>query len=391
VSIAATPDIPRSAPTWPDKDGRAPSPPRRPLTLVLNKLIVSLYRSVGFAVLTLILVGLVSFLFTKLFFLANRSWIAPTLISPTDERVVRLNAEIVQQSALRDKLIGERSALDVNLRDAERRVATGTALQESLNRAAQSEAHARHGERERLQHLSTELDEVRGQVAEATRQFASTSRTSLEEQYQAGLTTRDRYIAGSLQLGQLAQANLALAEKDSELGARRQQMKRDAAALVSATRGLDTGHAAVNVDSLRLRQDFMRGALDVARAHDELKAFGEAQTSLDHSIGRYNELLKVLTAAPLLKAVNEKITVAFVPYENLSHAHTGSPVFACRVGMFACRRVGQVKQVLSGEVSVHSPVDSKNERGLMLELALEDGGHAAQDQVLFLNHAPLLF
>jgi len=27
----------------------------------------------------------------------------------------------------------------------------------------------------------------------------------------------------------------------------------------------------------------------------------------------------------------------------------------------------------------------------MLELALEDGGHAAQDQVLFLNHAPLLF
>jgi hypothetical protein len=388
VSVAANPDVPR--PAWAEKIDLAPNSPRRPLTLVLNKFIVTLYRTVGFVVLTLILLGLVSFLFTKVFFLFNRSWIAPTLVSPTDERVVRLNAEIVQQSALRDKLLGERAVLEVSLRDAERREATGMTLQESLTRAARAEANARSSERQRLQRLSSELDEVRSQVAEATRQFADVSRESLDEQYQSGLTTRDKYAAGNLQLGQLAQTNLTLAEKDSELTARGEQMKRDADALVSATRTLDPARAPLNVDSLRLRQDFMRGALDVAKAQDERKACTDVQTSLDRSVARYDELLKVLSESPLLKALSGKITIAFVPYQNLTNVHTGSTVFACRLGMFVCRKVGQINQVLSGEVSVHSPIESKNERGLMLELSLEDGGHAAQDQVLFLNHAPLL-
>jgi hypothetical protein len=389
VSDAASPDV--SRPAWPERTGRASGPARRSLRSVWNKLIVSLYRTVGFVVLTLILLGLVSFLFTKLFFLFNRSWIAPTLVSPTDERVVRLSAEIVQQSALRDKLLNERGLLVVNLRDAERREATGTALRQSLTRAARSEANARSSERQRLQRLASELGEVRGQVAEATRQFADVSRKSLDEQYQSGLTTHDRYVTGSLQLGQLAQTNLALAEKDSELTARSEQMKRDADALVSATRTLNPAGAALNVDSLRLRQDFMRGALDVARAQDERKAYLDAQATMDRVVARYDDLLKVLSDSPLLKALTGKITIAFVPYQNLSSVHTGSAVLACRVRMFGCRRVGQVSQILSGEVSVHSPIDSKNERGLMLELSLEDGGHAAQAQVLFLNHAPLLF
>jgi F0F1-type ATP synthase membrane subunit b/b' len=370
---------------------RATSSLLRWLTSVFNKLIVSLYRTVGFVVLTLILVGLVSFLFTKLFFLFNRSWIAPTLLSPTDERIVRLNSEIVQQSTLRDKLLVERASLEVNLKDAERRASTGASLSQSLTLAVKNEAKVRHGERQRLLQLSNTLDEVRKQVADATGQFADVSSKSLQEQYQAGLTTRDRLLSGGLQLGQLAQANLALAEKASELEARGDQMKRDAHALVSAILAPNSAHAHLNVDSLRLRQDFMRGALDVARAQDEIKAYTDALTTTDRSIARYGELLKVLSEAPLLKALSGSITIAFVPYENLTNVHKGSGVFACRVGMVGCRRVGQVNQVLSGEVSVHSPVDSKNERGLMLELALQEGGDAAQDQVLFLNHAPLFF
>ena len=363
----------------------------RSLSLALNKLIVSIYRTFGFIVLTLILLGLVSFLFTKLFFLFNRSWISPTLLSPTDERIVRLNAEIVQQSTLRDKLLVERGALEVNLKDAQRRTSTGASLSQALTLAARNEAKIRHTERRRLLQLSSTLDEVRNQVSDASRQFGNISRKSLDEQYQAGLTTQDRYVSGGLQLGQLAQANLALAEKASDLEARGVQLKRDADALVSAIVAPNPKNGRLNIDSLRLRQDFMRGALDVARAQDEIKAYTEALKTTDRSIDRYSELLKVLSEAPLLKALSGNITIAFVPYENLTNVHNGSAVFSCRVGMFGCRKVGQVNQILSGEVSVHSPVDTKNERGLMLELALQGADHAGQDQVLFLNHAPLFF
>jgi hypothetical protein len=211
----------------------------------------------------------------------------------------------------------------------------------------------------------------------------------LEEQYAAGLTTKDRYVAGNMQLGQLAQAKLALAEKDSELASRQEQLRRDAAALGSAAR--ISGHASLNVDSLRLRQDYVRGSLEIAKAQAERKAYLDARVAMVRSIARYDELLRVLAESPLLKALAGRVTVAFVPYANLANASPGSAVHACRVGMVVCRRVGQVTQVLSGEVSVHSPVDAKTERGLMLELALEDGGSAAQERVLFLDHAPFYF
>jgi hypothetical protein len=369
----------------------APSPRRRPLALVWSKLIVSAYRIVGFVVLTTILVGLLSFLFTRVFYLFNRSWIAPTLLSATDERMVRLNSEIVHQSMQRDRLLVERTSLEVGLSDAQRRAETGVSIRASLLHTALNEAKARWGERQRLHELSGTLDAVRNQVAEANRQFSDVSRKTLDEQFQAGLTTRDRYVSGGLQLGQLAQANLALAEKASDLAARREQMKREADALLSATLGSDPGAAHLNVDALRLRQDFMRAALDVAKAQDEIKAYTEALATMDRSIARYGDLLKVLSEDPLLKALNGSITMAFVPYENLAQAHQGAPVFACRLDMLWCHKVGQVNQTLPGEVSQHSPVESKNERGLMLEMKLQDGGHAEQNQVLFLNHAPFWF
>jgi hypothetical protein len=367
----------------------APGPRRRPLALVWSKLIVSAYRAVGLVVLTAILVGLVSFLFTRIFYLFNQSWIAPTLLSPTDERIVHLSAEMVHQNTQRDRLLVERTSLQVGLSDAQRRAEMGASIREALTRAAFNEAKARRGERRRLHELSGTVNAVRNQVVEATRQFSDVSRKTLDDQLQAGLTTRDRYVSGGLQLGQLAQTNLALAEKASDLAARREQMKREAEALLSATVGEERGAAHLNVDGLRLRQDFVRSALDVAKARDEITGYSEALAPLDRSIARYDDLLKVLAEDPLLKALHGNATMAFVPYQNLSRVRQGAPVFACRLDMLWCHKAGQIAQILPGELSQHSPVEAKNQRGVMLEITLVDDGQAARNQVLFLDHAPL--
>jgi hypothetical protein len=240
-----------------------------------------------------------------------------------------------------------------------------------------------------LHALSGTLDAVRNQVVEATQQFSDVSKKTLDEQLQAGLTTKDRYVSGGLQLGQLAQTNLALAEKASDLAARRVQMKREAEALLAATMGSDPGAAHLNVDALRLRQDYVRASLDAAKARDEIKGFTEAMATLDRSVARYDDLIKVLSEDPLLKALNGSVSMAFVPYENLPKAKQGVPVFACRFDMLWCRKVGQIERVLPGEVTQHSAVDSKNERGVMVEISLRDSGDAARNQVLFLDHAPL--
>jgi len=369
---------------------RPGSPPRtrRPLPLAINKAIVSLYKTFGFVVLTAILLGLAAFLFTKVFFLFNRSWIAPALISRSDDRVMRLNAEILQQTTLRDKLVGERAQVEASLKDAERRIAAGHRLQASLTRVAATEARSRRTESRRLAQLTSALAETKQHAEAASRDFATVSRKTLEEQYSAGLTTQDRYVAGSLQLSQLAQANLALLEKDSELTARNERMMREPDALLVSTKGVSPS-GPVDANSLRLSQDFTNAVLDVEKAKDDKRALLSGLDVIDRSIGRYDELLKSLSEAPLLKARSGRLMTAFVPYPNLGSVHEESPVYACRLGMLLCRTVGRVGYSLSGEVSIHSPIDAKNERGVMVELKLDNPDSAVRDDVLFVNYAPL--
>jgi hypothetical protein len=79
-----------------------------------------------------------------------------------------------------------------------------------------------------------------------------------------------------------------------------------------------------------------------------------------------------------------------IPYANARNAAKGSPVFACKIGPMWCHKVGTVAEVLPSEVQVTSPRGGKTERGLMVELKLDDID-AAREDVLFTGDKPLGF
>ena len=60
----------------------------------LATLTVAGYRMLGFAVLGVIVVVLLGYLATRLFYLVDRTWVVPTIVSPTDERVLALQTEL---------------------------------------------------------------------------------------------------------------------------------------------------------------------------------------------------------------------------------------------------------------------------------------------------------
>jgi hypothetical protein len=96
-----------------------------------------------------------------------------------------------------------------------------------------------------------------------------------------------------------------------------------------------------------------------------------------------------LAQSPYLKAIENKVTLAFVPNQNLRNIKLGTPLYGCFWGLVWCRKVGTVKAVLDGEVQDIHPHDENIQRGVMLEIDVTDWG--ASEAVLFAGSKPLWF
>lgn len=98
-------------------------------------------------------------------------------------------------------------------------------------------------------------------------------------------------------------------------------------------------------------------------------------------------VVKRLEAAPYLRAVNNKVVLAFVPYQNLRNVKLGTKLYACAWGLVACSNVGKVTAVLDGEITEQHPHDESIQRGVMVEIDVSSA--AAGETVLFAGSKPL--
>ncbi|MET0409937.1 MAG: hypothetical protein ABW217_01510, partial [Polyangiaceae bacterium] len=106
----------------------------------LNRVLVSAYKVIGFGLLTLILLGIVSYVGTHLFYLVYRSWVVPTVISPNDPLVLDLRARLAHEDWMRHKLLSERGTIEVQLRKARREAELERTFEVDFRRAMQKEA-----------------------------------------------------------------------------------------------------------------------------------------------------------------------------------------------------------------------------------------------------------
>ncbi len=116
---------------------------------------------------------------------------------------------------------------------------------------------------------------------------------------------------------------------------------------------------------------------------------GQRIESLKLRIKDQDAVVGRLAQSPYLKAIENKVTLAFVPNPNLKNVKLGTPLYGCVWGLVWCRKVGTVKAVLDGEVQDIHPHDESIQRGLMLEISVSDWG--ASQTVLFAGGKPLWF
>jgi hypothetical protein len=99
-------------------------------------------------------------------------------------------------------------------------------------------------------------------------------------------------------------------------------------------------------------------------------------------------LVHRLEQSPYLRAVNSKVVLAFVPYQNLRNVKLGTKLYGCSWGLVFCSRVGKITATIDGEVQDIHPHDESIQRGIMVEVELSTPS-AEGETVLFAGSKPL--
>jgi uncharacterized coiled-coil protein SlyX len=253
--------------------------PRPRFWTAIQPSIVKIYKIAGMIALTGILIGLLGFLVTNIFYFFDHTWVRPVVLSPTHQKVVEASTQLA----------------DAKLRASQ---------------------------------LETEKVEIDERLAEIERTIASD----------------DKFL--------------------SEIGTDK-----------------------ATPDQWQLRREVDRVELEKENAAGNRAPLGQRLASLKLRQAEQDAVVKRLEASPYLRAVNNKVVLAFVPYQNLRNVKLGTKLYGCAWGLVACKTVGKVTAVLDGEVTDMHPHDESVQRGIMVEIDVSSA--AAGDKVLFAGGKPL--
>jgi hypothetical protein len=194
--------------------------------------------------------------------------------------------------------------------------------------------------------------------------------------------------------GQLADARLRSSQLDTEkveIEANLAEIERSVA--LDEKFLLDVGTLAdapklTTADQVAIRAQVDRAKLNKENQLGRKKPLEARLISLALRIKEQEQVVHRLEQSPYLRAVNGKVVLAFVPYQNLKHIKVGTKLYGCSWGLVMCSRVGKVKATIDGEVQDIHPHDQSVQRGVMVEIELSTPS-AEGNSVLFAGGKPL--
>jgi len=337
------------------------------------KLLVNTYRALGFVVLSIIVVILVSYIATAAFYFVSDSWIQPMVVSRSDERVLALEAQVAEQEGVRDRIIAD-------LSQADRNIELQQEFQAEFVKAVRADMEGRKAALTRVRKLAQGYEGTRKKIESSNAAYASESRRRMKREYAAGMIDRSDMLNGKFQLAQISGSNLSLAERQAEYETRAEELETEAGALEDLLNETG-GEEALSFEVLQIKQEYQQSRLESLKAIEDREA-------LQAALIRQDEVLAGLRSSPYLRALADEAQVAFVPYDNMQNLSPGAELHSCKLEMIFCHRVGSVIEVLPGEVTFKHPHREKIVRGQLVELDLDEDA-AAEKDVLFVGGSPL--
>jgi hypothetical protein len=307
------------------------------------------------------------------FYAMNTSWAAPVILSASDDKSLDFTEKMVTSRQSLENLVVDKKRLDGSISEMTGHRAALLALAPELQAAiVREKQHNRAAgpqliqldQQKRADNAKTQAVMVKVKEVEAM----------IDKDLAAGLITK----------GDAATQRTALNQAENSYT----DSKINEVMLTDAILEKTTTHTK-SLDVLdkqaELRSEIAQ--MDIAIAVAEKQLHEESQ-----QIDRLRKAIATAKQTPYYLSVSGggPVHFAFVPYDNQGGVAAGSPIYDCYLNMVACRRVGTVKQVFSGEEHAVHPIFRTDIRGFMIQMQL-DHPESARSKTIFLNHKPLLF
>jgi hypothetical protein len=307
------------------------------------------------------------------FYSVNKSWVAPLLISPSNDKILSLTAQMVASQQTLDSLnLSTKSLREARaemvqrrdvLQDLNRELETAAAQQKSDNISSGRElsrlALQKHADLRSTQAMLMEIDQNESEV---------------ERNLKAGLITRGEALAQKTTLAQFKNAytDAQVSEvvlKDSA----RQKMSTDLSVV-------DTMSKAVE-----LRSGLAQLELNIKTGDDQI-----ANNTVQ--IANIQKAIRTTQDNPYFIAAQSTMPVemAFMPFDNQHAVSVDAPVYDCALSFVWCRKVGSVRRIFAEEERATNPIFKTDIRGTFIQLDLTDH-EAVKSKTLFVGRKPLFF
>ena len=295
---------------------------------------------------------------------ARDSFVTPAILSPDSDLVLDNKLKLSELEVERVRASAELEGVESDIAAAEK--ATGrleqlrgtvTTARKWTSAVTSQKASASAAER------STLYEQRRMMTAMLEKQKTLTEKA--ESELASGLISRSDYMR-EMQ----AQNHLELALLDNTRAAMVSESSMYETNLTVRALAMPTG-APLTPELLTRQEQLIRLELELERLSSELRSKSAHRRGLTERIAKLDELSRQLRSRPLFRAIASRLSVAFTPYTQLEGVRPGAGVYSCIWGLFFCRRVGAVTEVLPGEV-VQADAWGNQARGQYAVLDLRD-------------------
>lgn len=329
-------------------------------------------------------VGAMAFVSSTVYHVATDGFVAPIILSPDSDMVIQSKLSMSQLLAEKMRITSKREAIDAEIQGADEAIVELRALHASASRSLEwttsiTGAQAVAGAQDQL--ALTRQRETLTQMLADEEGFLDRMKKDLD----AGLVSKAEYAREVHAMNQLRMASF---DNDRSQIASKVQMNQ--VELTQRALGAGDRPRIATPEMVSQQDQLVRVRCDVIRLQSERRSKLAERRSLDDELAKLDELLGQLKSRPIFRAIESNTNVAFIPYTQIEGVRSGTAIYDCIWGVFACKSVGHIAELLPGEAIVQDPWGSPA-RGQYAIMDLDDA-QAAQAKTLRVRPAnrPLL-